>query len=97
VTTPDRLRATTLLIGLAALLCCLALAPAAHSYQRDKKLRRDYALIFGTVWDKQNRAVQGASIRIRREGDKKPRWELISDRNGEFAQRVPPGKMDYVV
>jgi hypothetical protein len=67
------------------------------STQTDKKLRKDYALIFGTVWDKQNRPVHGALVKIRREGDKKPRWELISDRSGEFAQRVPPGKAEYVV
>ena len=77
----------------------LASATAAlpASAQSDKKLRKDYALLFGTVWDKQNRPVHGARIKIRREGDKKPRWELISDRSGEFAQRVPPGKGDYVV
>ena len=28
---------------------------------------------------------------------RKPRWELYSDRNGEFAQRVPAGKADYLV
>jgi hypothetical protein len=36
-------------------------------------------------------------VKIRRADDKKPRWELISDHNGEFAQRVPAGKADYLV
>ena len=94
MTLPDRLL-------MAALVCLAMLAPATSampsSTQTDKKLRKDYALIFGTVWDKQNRPVHGALVKIRREGDKKPRWELISDRSGEFAQRVPPGKAEYVV
>jgi hypothetical protein len=72
------------------------LAVPLHA-QADKKLRKEYALIFGTVWDKEGRAVYGAKIGILRAGDKKPRWELISDRNGEFAQRVPPGRAEYVV
>ena len=36
-------------------------------------------------------------MKISRADDKKPRWELISDHNGEFAQRVPAGQADYVV
>ncbi len=36
-------------------------------------------------------------MKIRRASDKKARWDLVSDRNGEFAQRVPPGQMDYVI
>jgi len=36
-------------------------------------------------------------VRIRRAGEKKFRWELYSDHNGEFAQRLPAGKEDYVV
>jgi hypothetical protein len=58
---------------------------------------KPYALIFGTVWNKQDRAVPGVKVRIRRATDKKPKWELISDNNGEFAQRVPAGKADYLV
>jgi hypothetical protein len=96
VTWPDRLRRVAV-ASLAVLLgAALALALPASS-QADKQLHKEYALIFGTVWDKQNRPVHGARIKIRREGDKKPQWELISDRSGEFAQRVPPGKADYLV
>ncbi len=39
----------------------------------------------------------GVPIKIRRATDKKAKWELVSDSNGEFAQRVPPGKMDYII
>jgi len=56
-----------------------------------------YALIFGTVWGPDNRPVYGITVRIRRLTDKKPKWEVYSDHSGEFAQRVPAGKADYVV
>ena len=36
-------------------------------------------------------------IKIRRADQKKVRWELFSDHNGEFAQRLPPGRADYLV
>jgi hypothetical protein len=64
-----------------------------------KKLKQNdpYALIFGTVWGPDNRAVYGITVKIRRVGDKKPKWEVYSDHAGEFAQRVPAGKADYVV
>jgi hypothetical protein len=39
----------------------------------------------------------GVRVKIRRVDEQKPRWELYSDHNGEFAQRVPAGKADYVV
>ena len=55
-----------------------------------------YALIFGTVW-KDKAPVSGVRIMIRRAGEKKARWEQVSDHNGEFAQRVPAGTADYVI
>lgn len=98
MTLPDRPRIAAWLCCLAVLVCAAWAVPAAAPGQvRDKKLRKDYALIIGTVWDKQERAVYGAKVSIRRAGDKKPRWELMSDHSGEFAQRVPPGKSDYIV
>ncbi len=56
-----------------------------------------YALIFGTVWSPQNQTVSGVKIKIRRAGEKKFRWELVSNSSGEFAQRVPAGKADYEI
>ena len=41
--------------------------------------------------------VYGVKVKIRRASEKKARWELFSDHSGEFAQRVPAGKADYVV
>ena len=54
-------------------------------------------MIYGTVWGPDNHPVGGIPVTIRRASDKKPKWELVSDRNGEFAQRVPPGGQDYVI
>ena len=58
--------------------------------------KKDYALIFGTVWGPDAHPVAGVPIRIRRASEKKA-WELVSDRSGEFAQRVPVGTQDYVI
>ena len=58
---------------------------------------KPYALIFGTVWGPDDRPVYGVKIRIRPQSQKKARWELYSDPNGEFALRVPAAKADYVV
>jgi hypothetical protein len=62
----------------------------------DKK-PADYALIFGTVWDAENHSAAGVTVKIRRADQKKAKWTLVSDRRGEFAQRVPTGKADYIV
>ena len=36
--------------------------------------KKDYALIYGTVWGADGRAVGGVPIKIQRVGDKKPKW-----------------------
>ena len=56
-----------------------------------------YALIFGTVFDTEGHALYAVKVKIRRESEKKVRWELYSNHTGEFAQRVPVGPADYVV
>ncbi len=73
--------------------------PAAHALPGPKKLKPNdpYALIFGTVWDPDSRPVYGVPVKIRRSSEKKSKWEVYSDHSGEFAQRVPAGKADYVV
>jgi len=65
--------------------------------QQAKPPVKDYALIYGTVWAPDNTPAAGIPITIRRADDKRPKWELVSDRRGEFAQRVPTGKQDYVI
>ena len=78
-----------LLLAAAASLCL----PAAASPKEEKA----YALIFGTVWAPNNRPAYGVKVKIRRADQNKAKWELYSDHNGEFAQRVPAGAADYVV
>lgn len=56
-----------------------------------------YALIFGTVWGPDDRPVYGVEVNVRLAGEKKARWEVHSNRVGEFEQRVPAGKQDYVL
>ncbi len=91
-------------LGLCVSLCVLTTlsfgksAVAADKFPPGQPQRETpYALIFGTVWGPDDRPVYGVKIKIRREGEKKARWEQYSNRSGEFAQRVPAGKQDYVV
>jgi hypothetical protein len=81
------------------LLSNLPAHSAGPEAQKQLKPGQPYALIFGTVWGPNNRPVYGVKVKIRRAADKprKVRWELVSDHQGEFAQRIPVGKADYVV
>jgi len=70
----------------------------AHASKSDgTDSRKPYALIFGTVWGPDDRPVYGVKVLIRRVDQKKAKWELYSDHQGEFAQRVPATKADYLV
>jgi hypothetical protein len=71
--------------------------PSPQAAPAAKAPAKDYALIYGTVWAPNDTPAAGVPITIRRADDKKPKWELVSDRRGEFAQRVPPGKEDYII
>lgn len=61
---------------------------------------QSYALIFGTVWDPDGHPLYGVTVKIRRadqKNEKKASWETFSNHTGEFAQRLPAGKADYIV
>jgi hypothetical protein len=58
---------------------------------------KPYSVIVGTVWGPDDRPVYGVKVKIRRAKDKKPKWEVYSDHNGEFAQRFPAGECDYIL
>jgi len=73
------------------------LAAARGLSGEGEKAQKPFALIFGTVWGPDNRPAYGVKIKIRLDGEKKARWEQYSDHSGEFAQRVPAGKQDYVI
>lgn len=88
------------LLGLCllAVLCLGRSTVAAGSFSSGKNKReKPYAVIFGTVWGPDDHPLYGVRIKIRREDEHKARWELYSDHNGEFAQRVPAGNQDYVI
>ena len=91
-------------VGLAALvllaLACTTVPAQPQSPQAAPQAKppiKDYALIYGTVWTAEDTPAAGVPVTIRRAGDKKAKWKLVSDRRGEFAQRVPPGTQDYVI
>jgi hypothetical protein len=73
----------------------VALLTPRHVSAADKP--KPYALIFGTVFGPDGHSVYGVKVRIRRADQKKAHWEIYSDHAGEFGQRVPAGKADYVV
>jgi len=80
-------------------LACLAFFLTINNplHAREKSKPPDYALIFGTVWGPDDRPVYGVEVRIRVSGEKKARWRVSSNHLGEFEQRVPVGKQDYVL
>src|ERR1700758_2814984 len=84
-----------LLVGLLLFAVLSPIISQASGDQFDP--RKPYALIFGTVWGPNDRPVYGVHVKIRRADQKKAKWELYSDHQGEFAQRVPAGKADYIV
>lgn len=90
-------RSMAVRIGVFVAAVLLAFQPALQASDERQDLRKNYALIFGTVWGPDDRPVYGVKVMIRRADKKKPGWELYSDHSGEFAQRLPPGKADYVV
>ena len=91
--TTDRRRAAAFLV-MACMLAALCLPAAADSKQHE---REPYAVLFGTLYGPDERPAYGVKIKIRRADQKKPKWELISNHQGEFAQRVPAGKADYII
>ncbi len=93
MTTRERRGRGWLLVLLGLMLLAATLAAMAS----DKRAEKPYALIFGTVYGPDYRPAYGVRVKIRRSDQKKARWELYSDHQGEFAQRVPAGAADYVV
>lgn len=79
------------------LACTCAAVAAPPPSPQAKPPVKDYALIYGTVWLANDTPAAGIPVTIRRADDKKPKWQLVSDSRGEFAQRVPPGTQDYII
>jgi hypothetical protein len=81
---------------IAALSLVVAKASASNPLVQKNNSEKPYAVIVGTVWGPDDKPVYGVKVKIRRENEKKARWEVYSDRHGEFGQRVPAAKADYV-
>ena len=77
------------------LVVLLIFPGVAHAGQR--LTAKNSAVIFGTVWGPDDRPVYGVTVKIRRARDKRARWEVHSNRLGEFEQLVPAGKETYVL
>jgi hypothetical protein len=90
----NSLRRLALLAFSLALVMAMG-APDSSAQRLDPK--QPYALIFGTVYGPDNFPAPNVLIKIRRADQKKAKWELVSDRRGEFAQRFPAGAADYVI
>ena len=81
-----------------AVLSCLALLILCIPSEARKPPKPiPTAVIFGTVWGPDDRPVAGVLVKVRKANDKKARWEVQSNRRGEFEQEVPSGKQDYVI
>jgi len=80
-----------------SVLCLACLLASADTRSSEREKPQPYALIFGTVWDPDGHPLYGVKVKIRRANEKKARWELYSNHTGEFAQRLPVGKADYIV
>jgi len=84
-------------IVLACFFFLLIFAGSLHG--RDAPKPQRHAVIFGTVWGPDNRALPGVEVKIRRATDnqKKAHWTIYSNRRGEFEVAVPAGKADYLI
>jgi hypothetical protein len=80
-----------LTIALFALTCGLgaAFAEPVGAQNSGGSHAHDF-IIFATVLNERGFALFGAQARVRRPGEKKFRWEAVSDHQGELAIRVPP-------
>ena len=90
--TDRRATSRSLAIALVLIASCSVASADSKSHARDP-----YALLFGTIYGPNDLPAYGVRIKIRRADQKKPKWELMSDHQGEFAQRVPAGKADYII
>ena len=86
----------SLTCALALTSCLFLLSFHAVSETRKPKTKQT-AVIFGTVWGPDDRGLPGIRVNIRKAGEKKTRWQVYSNRRGEFEQEVPSGKQDYVI
>lgn len=98
-TTREHLRARLLSLRCSSLPALLVVLTISSSFllARDRPKPERHALIFGTVWGPENRALPGIEVKIRRSDQKKARWDVHANARGEFEVAVPAGRADYVI
>lgn len=67
-----------------------AMAASAQKKSKAEQYKESF-LLYGNVYTEQGLTLPRADVKVRREDQKKPKWESSSDDRGEFAIRVPPG------
>ena len=91
-----------LFLAFAALLAAQEAPPAAQtspaqdSSSKDKPSKKKYShandfLIRGTVFNEKALSFPDVELRLRKEGEKKYKWQTYTNSRGEFAVRVPQG------
>ncbi len=71
-----------------------AAAPDSSSKEKPNKKKYSHAndfLIRGTVFNEKALSFPDVELRLRKEGEKKYKWETYTNSRGEFAVRVPEG------
>ncbi|MGC1482311.1 MAG: carboxypeptidase-like regulatory domain-containing protein [Candidatus Acidiferrum sp.] len=68
-----------------------AQAPAPEKPKKQKYSHASDFLIMGTVFDPKGYAFPGVQFKVRRNSEKKFRWEDYTNSRGDFAVRVPQG------
>jgi hypothetical protein len=72
-------------------------APAASSSSKKSSKGMPGYLLTGTIFTDKALAFPNVRIQIRKENEKKFRWETYTNSRGEFATRVPEGQAYEVV
>ena len=85
----DRRRFITLLV--LVWMAGAASVPARGGSQDQPNSHAHDFVIFATVFTDHGFALPGARVRVRRDDEKKFRWEAMSDRRGELGIRVKQG------
>lgn len=91
----SRAARTSVLVLLAVLLAFPALATPSPGPRKEKG--KHHALLIGSVFTAEGLSLPGVQVTVKRKGDRKPKWKAVSDRRGEFAVRLPPGRATYEV
>lgn len=79
-------------IGLFVMAAAVCAFESPGALQKSDGSHAHDFVIFATAFNDQGFALYGARTRLRREDEKKFRWEATSDHQGEFAFRVPEGQ-----